>query len=716
MIYPRLLGAFLTVQLVAADIYLHYPRGLNNRWCEQNANRNNANRMMDSENNDRGGYHCAGDPTMTEGDPLTFFTGSRLRIEWTSQHSCGQSNVNCQLVAQVACEEQLPNLRDPAAQGPIIDATLDDQVGQYYKREFMYNNEDGTNTIPLPDDINGATGVDLIPAEDDPAYAQAIKDFYSCNKSSTAGIAGCEYGLREGIEYYEECLARERMDVWASDENLNNRFTARFTRQNQNGNRHGLECPEERDYWPYDAPSPFVDLFVMTDDVSQCAYYQRHSQNNNARGKCNAVRENGRVPRTEEECNAISRGMWEIVPAHDQLPVDCRPHPMAADNHLGFTYQVDEDGEVDLASGPPRMAYYDWIIPQWMEGQKCTLRMRYNISTLDNMPHEYLNDEGTVTGSEQNCDPGTEDAGGQREGETKCECLNVIEEDCVPLYTDPYVQYLTGDGTHELAIALDGNQHGRTFQDQSEVFRVEAAPEEMAGDTIWNLNVRGKRGNIVEAYPSVETHLSGAILDSQELQQGDWIVFNTHNSWFNEENADGEGNDAMDGSNLCALDHPGKNFPMHSSRLEEESLWKGNLDVHTRMCNPPFNAPPQGDYAGCTGTSCCQTYIDAVVNGEMSDDDFEEHITNCGVINHQKPTDSVWFQVQADPGVEYSVVSTRNNNFSNRSQKGRIFVNSPLSAGAIAGIAIASVAVLGAGVGFGVYKFKTRAVSGNSAV
>ena len=43
-------------QLVGADIYMHSPRGSNDRNCERNANRNNGNRLFDSQNNNAGGY------------------------------------------------------------------------------------------------------------------------------------------------------------------------------------------------------------------------------------------------------------------------------------------------------------------------------------------------------------------------------------------------------------------------------------------------------------------------------------------------------------------------------------------------------------------------------------------------------------------------------------------------------------------------------------
>ena len=39
-----------------ADVYLHMPRGSNNRVNEQNTNRNNNNRLFDSQNNNKGGY------------------------------------------------------------------------------------------------------------------------------------------------------------------------------------------------------------------------------------------------------------------------------------------------------------------------------------------------------------------------------------------------------------------------------------------------------------------------------------------------------------------------------------------------------------------------------------------------------------------------------------------------------------------------------------
>ncbi|PIK57202.1 hypothetical protein BSL78_05901 [Apostichopus japonicus] len=55
-------AAILTflVAAVLGDVYFHNPRGSNNRLNEQSAERTNANRLFDSQNNNRGGYN-AGD-------------------------------------------------------------------------------------------------------------------------------------------------------------------------------------------------------------------------------------------------------------------------------------------------------------------------------------------------------------------------------------------------------------------------------------------------------------------------------------------------------------------------------------------------------------------------------------------------------------------------------------------------------------------------------
>lgn len=150
---------------VNGDCYMHNPRGSNNRLNEQAANRNNGDRLFDSQNNNRGGYNVgdkkstAFNPGSTANEPgsvfqaelnedqysMIFYEGSTLGIEWTTQHGCGGSELggpnspqddphklNCNMVLQYMCNT------DPVAVG----------AGEYALNVEL---KDGRNTnTPVP--------------------------------------------------------------------------------------------------------------------------------------------------------------------------------------------------------------------------------------------------------------------------------------------------------------------------------------------------------------------------------------------------------------------------------------------------------------------------------------------------------------------------------------------------------------------------------------
>lgn len=74
--------------------------------CDRNVNRQNGNRLFDSQNNAKGGYACpraVGGPgtTLTK---MYYHPKSKLVIEWTAQHGCGvNSKEHCQSRLDILC-------------------------------------------------------------------------------------------------------------------------------------------------------------------------------------------------------------------------------------------------------------------------------------------------------------------------------------------------------------------------------------------------------------------------------------------------------------------------------------------------------------------------------------------------------------------------------------------------------------------------------------
>jgi hypothetical protein len=162
--------------------------------------------------------------------------------------------------------------------------------------------------------------------------------------------------------------------------------------------------------------------------------------------------------------------------------------PFARWNHLG-------NGRTGFGTT------YNWTLPTSDElpcikedNCNCVVRIRYNISTAD------LGEEGNR--------PDKNFIDYTKNGESLSPVKNneIKYQDGLP---------------HELA--LDTSQFGRTFQDRSFVFHIKPRPNGVSGNArIFNLNVKGKRGNIVQAYPAVEYDFTPTWLN---VRVGDYIHF-----------------------------------------------------------------------------------------------------------------------------------------------------------------------------------------------
>lgn len=160
----------------------------------------------------QGGYPWRGNRLLKgEADPMNYYEGSMLRVEWTNQvgassehrpppppahaprlpplpgqHGCGTNeNTHCQVLLQYACQDTLPEARDGY---PTSDGTTQyNNANEFKYLNFDRNNNDGTNRI-----------------------SENTKD-------------DVEYGMHENFEYYDNCIKRLRnKGLYTADRNLRN--------------------------------------------------------------------------------------------------------------------------------------------------------------------------------------------------------------------------------------------------------------------------------------------------------------------------------------------------------------------------------------------------------------------------------------------------------------------------------------------------------------
>lgn len=654
----------LVIVYVQGDIYLHIPRGSNNRLAETSATRANANRVFDSQNNNRGGYNV-GDTSAEKANndegkqyrmkyfqsgPWKTKTGdagkSFLSVEWTNQHGCGGNEntnpqkQNCHLVLQYMCQDDVnsPTGTDDTLRNGVQTSTQEYQPPTNLDETKQQKNNRKNNNV----------------------------------KS--------ERVIQEPWEWYDSCYVRQRnKGLFTADQKLkNNKFgysSAIYTRQDNQGNRYGYECPEERDYYPYWHPTPWTDIAVLAENSSMCQFYERLSFNSRPYHQCvesynggsrkhaskwnnqQQCEENGgqwvalhnyleKAPAytSESQCTRQSAGgytyIWAVPYDADDVtekeclikldPPQCRAADYSRSNHLGNGV----DGKA---------LSYDWTLPYFPSGntKRCVFRIRYNISTDD-------------------FDPYATDSSHNRNEQTKT--MSPVEQ-------NPYVD--VGERS-SLRLNINTDQTGRIFQDRSHVFLLRPRPLELQNDKIYNLNVRGKRGNIVQVYPAVEYdfHPNTLNLKPDELVHIQWTGSNSHNNGGNggdgQAGDEGQGKDGLDRNNMVQIRDLNDNYPVP---FEQSNMW-GNAEVkwiyHGKSSVSAKDlavSMASSGYYVCTKASSCGGQ-----SGEAADTK-----TQMDKLLNNAPASYEGAVLKFKPGT-YHYMCSRNNNFTNRSQKGTIIV------------------------------------------
>jgi hypothetical protein len=712
-------GAALLATACNADIYMHNPRGSNDRNCEKNVNRNNGNRLFDSQNNAKGGYACpravgSADNNLFETPKQTYYyEGSYIPVEWTNQHGCGPNGkLNCEIIIQYTCEAQL----DP-------EQSLRSADGEYV----------GAPRDGVPRDAN-----------------DAATDTINLNQNQIAATntENRRYGVHETLEYYETCSRRERnKGLFTADQNVNRR-DATGTRQNPNGNRRGLECPEERDYYPYWAPSPWIDVAILssnagTDPNGQewmsdfCKYATTNSQNVKAVGYCaypedmnnqqqQAYNER-RWPNNERACDDLG-AEWVMREPLTGTPPECMVGAYTRVNHLGNpvndegigqkneeylnTYKTaSERAALKAMPETGSASQYLWKVPEIPEGadeklyENCVLRVRYNVSTADYPAYGSLdanmNLEASITTEDVEGSPPP----GWPESEWKVWDIapgldSRFNGDDSPVQQDPYVS-LGEEEDEFVALAVNTNQYGRVFQDRSYNFAIKKRPADVPAETnIFNVNVRGKRGNIVQVYPAVEYDFvpSGLSLSSgSATQNADMVHWQWTGSDYNPQRGcnDAEGgppdgnngnqNARADRTNVVELANMAHNYPFGGLNTAAENAMLPILQMakvnpaaaaeYTFFTDADGDADPalikkmaflnHKEELAAEGQTCLtQQELNNINNQNQRD----TNPRNCAKVNTAHPYfDGGLQSVTAKQGT-FGFFSSRNNNFSNRDQ------------------------------------------------
>ena len=199
--------------------------------------------------------------------------------------------------------------------------------------------------------------------------------------------------------------------------------------------------------------------------------------------------------------------------------------------------------------------------------------------------------------------------------------------------------------------------------------------------------MKGKRGNIVQVYPGVEY---GFVPDNLEINKNDllhiqWTGSNTHNNGApggdGQTGDDGQGQGGTDRNNFVQIDSLSENFPMP---FEISNIWK-EVEVIGFVKNTTVLNDDPTTYLRALNSNNVQQDVALYLSSSSYYECLSKNVCGEQSYESKKLVDADLNTASASlPGVVirfvrsnsvYYFMSSRNNNFSNRSQKGKISIN-----------------------------------------
>merc|ERR1719217_517115 len=235
----------------------------------------------------------------------------------------------------------------------------------------------------------------------------------------------------------------------------------------------------------------------------------------------------------------------------------------------------------------------------------------------------------------------------------------------------------SGGGTNSiLELAVNTNQYGRTFQDRTHAFSIQPRPLGVpVNKNIYNLNVKGKRGNIVQTYPATEYDFHPVAM---EVGTDDYvhIQWTGNDNTNNNGNNNGEGTDNEDRHNIVQLANTGLDVPLAlgpnaatPGNVGPNQI--GNVGVQTPSMFDvqwEWNPEVQGQFAGARDVGALTKQFALVKQANCdANPNNDQDGNNCEKLNNAQATVDLGM-LKIKPG-QYKYMSSRNNNFSNRAQK-----------------------------------------------